>query len=164
MRRINSLPCETAMPSIIIEFNHEIFVIIFWRTIGTAEDAHEKTTWFEKETHSHIKFYHNWAISGVLIGWQLCLIRVQCMEKMWWCCNFFFSLSRMHVSWETSTKWASNLSILWQKTICTVLLIDIKMFKNLQWNHLPFHLSFEHVDVISMVDKSTDCGKFLSIR
>ena len=93
------------MPSIIIEFNHEIFVIIFWRTIGTAEDAHEKTTWFEKETHSHIKFYHNWAISGVLIDWHLCLVRVQSMEMM----------SCIHVSWETSTKWVSNLSTLWQK-------------------------------------------------
>ena len=94
------------MPSIIIEFNHEIFVIIFWRTIGTAEDANEKTTWFEKETHSHIKFYHNRAISGVLIDWHLCLVRVQSMEMM----------SRIHVSWETSTKWVSNLSTLWQKT------------------------------------------------
>ena len=93
------------MASIIIEFNHEIFVIIFWRTIGTAEDAHEKTTWFEKETHSHIKFYHNWAISGVLIDWHLCLVRVQSMEMM----------SCIHVSWETSTKWVSNLSTLWQK-------------------------------------------------
>ena len=29
---------------------------------------------------------------------------------------------------------------------------------------LWFHLSFEHFDVISMVDKSTDLGEFLSIK
>ena len=46
----------------------------------------------------------------------------------------------------------------------SVLLIDIKMFKNLQQNHLSFHLNFEHVDVISMVNKGTYHGKFLSIR
>ena len=116
MRRINSLPCETAVLSIIIEFNHEILVITFWRTIGTAEGTHEKTMWFEKETHSHIKFYHNWAISSVLIGWQLCLINYSPWK---WCDSgiICFSLSRMHVSWETSTKWTSNLSTLWQKTI-----------------------------------------------
>ena len=35
---------------------------------------------------------------------------------------------------------------------------EVKMLKTLHWNQLPawFHLSFEHVDVISMVDKSTD--------
>ena len=50
---------------------------------------------------------------------------------------------------------------------------DVIMFKTLLWKHSPaacgfmdpwwFHLSFEHFDVISMVDKSIDHGKLLLI-
>ena len=52
----------------------------------------------------------------------------------------------------------------------SVLLSTIEMMSKcskLKWNHEPqesgFIVKFEHFDVISMVDKSTDQGKFLSI-
>ena len=39
---------------------------------------------------------------------------------------------------------------------------DVKMFKTSQWNH-KLHLRFEQSDAFSMVDKSVDHGKLLSI-
>ena len=59
----------------------------------------------------------------------------------------------------------SKLSVLFQKTDRQQLFMvrtlidrrnDFKMFKTLQ-------VSFQHFDVISMVDKSTDNGKLLPI-
>ena len=39
-------------------------------------------------------FYHNWVIPSVVIGWELCSVRVQTIKMMWWCCNLF------SLSWE----------------------------------------------------------------
>ena len=39
-------------------------------------------------------FYNNWTISGLLIGGDLCSIRVQTMEMRWWWRILCFSLGR----------------------------------------------------------------------
>ena len=59
----------------------------------------------------------------------------------------------------------------WQQFSMVYTLIDqkndVKMFKTLQWNHLPTTRGstcvLNSVNVISKVDKSTDHGKLLSI-
>lgn len=57
-------------------------------------------------------FYHNWTIFCVLIGGELCSIRVQTMEIMWWWCNLFFSFSCARFFKKIQRKWTSKLSML----------------------------------------------------
>ena len=48
--------------------------------------------------------------------------------------------------------------------VCTLIdhRNDIKMFKTLQWNHYRFTWVL-NIDIISMVNNKTDCGKLLLI-
>ena len=70
---------------------------------------------------------------------------------------------------EMDIKTANHL--LFQKTnqqqfsmVCTLIdhRNDIKMFKTLQWNHYSFTWVL-NIDIISMVNDKTDCGKLLLI-
>ena len=47
-------------------------------------------------------------ISRALIGQELCLIRVQTIEVMWWWRNLFFSLYRVRFSKKLQRKWISK--------------------------------------------------------
>ena len=76
-----------------------------------------------------------------------------------------FSFSRLRFTQKLQRKCMSKLSVLFQKTDRQQLFMvrtlidrrnDFKMLKTLQ-------VSFQHFEVISMVDKSTDNGKLLPI-
>ena len=84
--------------------------------------------------------------------------------------NLFFSFSRARFSEKHQRKWTLKLSVLrWQKKKAkemTTIFHGLFSYRPNKWSQTCgswFHLSFEHDDIISMVVKSTDLGKLLSI-
>ena len=116
------------------------------------------------------KMGNKWTISGTLIVWELCLIKVQTMEVTWWWHNLLFQETSIEMDVKTV-----NVIVKTNRQqfsmVCNLIhhRNDIKMFKTLHWNQFPVVLGSTWVLTILMsflwpTRQCTDHGKLMSIN
>ena len=120
-----------------------------------------------------LHFCNNWAISRVLISWELLFNkRVPTVEMTEWWCNLFSSFFVDNFLRNVNGIGHQNCQYYCKKTnqqqfsmVWTLInqRNDAKMFKTLQWNHSPFLLSLNILTLLLKSIKSTDHGKMMSI-
>ena len=105
-------------------------------------------------------FALNWAISRVLISWELLFNkRVPTMEMAWWWCNLFSSFFVGNFLRNLNGIRHQNCQYYCKKTNQQFSMVwtlinqrnDAKKFKTLQWNHSPFLLS---LNILALLLKS----------
>ena len=108
-----------------------------------------------------LHFCNNWAISCVLISWELLFNkRVPTVEMTEWWCNLFSSFFVDNFLRNVNGIGHQNCHYYCKKTnqqqfsmVWTLInqRNDAKMFKTLQWNHSPFLLS---LNILTLLLKS----------